>query len=421
VKILTKNETMSTVTASLKEQYETAKTKNLALDMTRGKPGAEQLDLALPMLDLVTSSDYKTLAGADTRNYGGLDGIPELKELFKDFLEVDSTDELIVGGNASLTLMHDTVARLMSHGACESDTPWGKLDKVKFLCPSPGYDRHFSICEHFGIEMITVQNVNNDLDIVKIEELVAADDSIKGIWVVPKYGNPTGTSVADEVVDRLASMKTAANDFRIMWDNAYAVHHLSDDVDVIKNLHAACKAQGNENRTFVLGSTSKITFAGSGVAAIGGSVDNMKWLNKHLSISTIGPDKINQVRHARFFGDFAGLQNHMKKHAALIKPKFDVVISILEEQLGGKGLATWTNPKGGYFISLDTNEGCAKRVVQLASEAGVKLTAAGATFPYKNDPKDCNIRLAPTLPSIEEIKLAMEVVCLCIEIADTEK
>ncbi|MFT6717284.1 MAG: DNA-binding transcriptional MocR family regulator [Saprospiraceae bacterium] len=421
MKILTKNETMSTVTASLKEQYETAKTKNLALDMTRGKPGAEQLDLALPMLDLVTSSDYKTLAGADTRNYGGLDGIPELKELFKDFLEVDSTDELIVGGNASLTLMHDTVARLMSHGACESDTPWGKLDKVKFLCPSPGYDRHFSICEHFGIEMITVQNVNNDLDIVKIEELVAADDSIKGIWVVPKYGNPTGTSVADEVVDRLASMKTAANDFRIMWDNAYAVHHLSDDVDVIKNLHAACKAQGNENRTFVLGSTSKITFAGSGVAAIGGSVDNMKWLNKHLSISTIGPDKINQVRHARFFGDFAGLQNHMKKHAALIKPKFDVVISILEEQLGGKGLATWTNPKGGYFISLDTNEGCAKRVVQLASEAGVKLTAAGATFPYKNDPKDCNIRLAPTLPSIEEIKLAMEVVCLCIEIADTEK
>ena len=309
----------------------------------------------------------------------------------------------------------------MSHGTCDSDTPWGKLDKVKFLCPSPGYDRHFSICEHFGIEMITVENVNNDLDIAKIEELVAADDSIKGMWVVPKYGNPTGTSVADEVVDRLASMKTAANDFRIMWDNAYTVHHLSDDVDVIKNLHAECKAEGNDNRTFILGSTSKITFAGSGIAAIGGSTDNMKWLNKHLSMSTIGPDKINQVRHTRFFGNFAGLQNHMKKHAALIKPKFDIVISILEEKLGGKGLATWTNPKGGYFISLDTNEGCAKRVVQLANEAGVKLTAAGATFPYKNDPKDTNIRLAPTLPSIEEIKLAMEVVCLCVELADAEK
>jgi DNA-binding transcriptional MocR family regulator len=412
---------MSTVVSSLKEQYEQAKAKNLALDMTRGKPGSEQLDLSLPMLDLVTSSDYKTLGAADTRNYGGLDGIPEAKELFKEFLEVDSTDELIVGGNASLTLMHDTVARLMSHGACDSDTPWGKLDKVKFLCPSPGYDRHFAICEHFGIEMITVENVNDDLDIAKIEELAASDNSIKGIWVVPKYGNPTGTSVSDEVVDRLAAMKTAAGDFRIMWDNAYAVHHLSDDVDVVKNLHAACKAQGNSNRTFVLGSTSKITFAGAGLAAIGGSVDNMKWLNKHLSISTIGPDKINQVRHTRFFGNFAGLQNHMKKHAALIKPKFDIVISILEDKLGGKGLATWTNPKGGYFISLDTNEGCAKRVVQLANEAGVKLTAAGATFPYKNDPKDCNIRLAPTLPSVEEIKLAMEVVCLCVELADAEK
>lgn len=411
---------MSTAVSSLKKQYEEALAKNLALDMTRGKPGAEQLDLSLPMLDLVTSSDYKTLAGADTRNYGGLDGIPEAKELFKDFLEVDSTDELIVGGNSSLTLMHDTVARLMSHGTCDSDVAWGKLDKVKFLCPSPGYDRHFSICEHFGIEMITVQNVNDDLDIAKIEELVAADSSIKGIWVVPKYGNPTGTSVADEIVDRLASMKTAAEDFRIMWDNAYAVHHLSEEVDVIKNLHATCKANGNDNRTFVLGSTSKITFAGSGIAAIGGSVDNMKWLNKHLSMSTIGPDKINQVRHTRFFKNFAGVQDHMKKHAALIKPKFDVVISILEEKLGGKGLASWTNPKGGYFISLDTNEGCAKKVVKLAAEAGVKLTAAGATFPYKNDPKDTNIRLAPTLPSLEEIKAAMEVVCLCVELADAE-
>ena len=407
--------------ATLQGLYEEAKAKNLALDMTRGKPGSEQLDLTLPMLDLVTSSDYKTVGGADSRNYGGLDGIPEAKQLFKEFLEVDSTDEVVVGGNSSLTLMHDTVARCISHGNSSSSKPWGKLDKVKFLCPSPGYDRHFSICEHFGIEMITVENKNNDLDISKIEELVANDESIKGIWVVPKYGNPTGTSVADEVVERLAKMETAANDFRIFWDNAYTVHHLSDNVDVIKNIFSECKAAGNEDRVFILGSTSKITFAGAGIAAIGGSVANMNWIRKHLAISTIGPDKINQVRHTRFFGDFSGLKEHMKKHGALIKPKFEVVTSILQDKLGGRGLATWTNPKGGYFISLDTNEGCAKKVVSLAAEAGVKLTAAGATFPYKNDPKDTNIRLAPTLPSIEEIKQAMEIVCLCVELADAEK
>jgi len=412
---------MSSVLATLQAKFEQAKAKNLALDMTRGKPGAEQLDLSLPMLDLVTSSDYKTAANADSRNYGGLDGIPETKELFKEFLEVSSTDEVIVGGNSSLTLMHDLIARCMSHGTVDSKTPWGKLEKVKFLCPSPGYDRHFAICEHFGIEMITVENKNNDLDIAKIEELVAADDSIKGIWVVPKYGNPTGTSVSDDVVDRLAAMNTAANDFRIFWDNAYTVHHLSEDQDVIKNIFEACKANGNDNRVFLLGSTSKITFAGSGMAAIGGSVANMGWMKKHLTISTIGPDKINQIRHARFFGNFEGLKKHMVKHAELIRPKFQIVISILEKELGGKNLATWTNPKGGYFISLDTNEGCAKRVVALANEAGVKLTAAGATFPYNNDPKDTNIRLAPTLPSVEEIKLAMEVVCLCIELADAEE
>ncbi len=407
--------------ATLKEQFEEAKAKKLALDMTRGKPGSEQLDLALPMLDLVTSSDYKTIGGADSRNYGGLDGIPEVKELFRDLLEVSSTSEVVVGGNSSLTLMHDTIARCVSHGNSSSAKSWGKLDSVKFLCPSPGYDRHFSICEHFGIEMITVENKNNDLDIDKIEELVAGDDSIKGIWVVPKYGNPTGTSVSDDIVDRLAKMNTAANDFRIFWDNAYTVHHLSEDVDVIKNIFDASKSAGNPDRVFILGSTSKITFAGSGVAAIGGSEANMNWVRKQLAISTIGPDKINQVRHTRFFGDFNGLKDHMRKHAALIKPKFEMVNSILENRLGGKGLARWTNPKGGYFISLDTNEGCAKRVVSLAAEAGVKLTAAGATFPYKNDPRDTNIRLAPTLPSIEEIQQAMEIVCLCVEIAESER
>lgn len=405
--------------SALQGKYEEAKAKNLALDMTRGKPGTEQLDLTLPMLDLVTSSDYKTPAGADTRNYGGLDGIDEMKNLFVEFLEVASKDEVIVGGNSSLTLMHDTIARCVSHGTVGSQKPWGQ-EKVKFLCPAPGYDRHFGICEHFGIEMITVPMDDKGPDMNKVQELVKADASIKGIWIVPKYGNPTGLSVADEVVDRLAKMETAASDFRIFWDNAYTVHHLSADADVIKNLFEACKAEGNPDRVFVYGSTSKITFAGSGVAAMGGSVDNMNWFRNHLSMSTIGPDKINQLRHVRFFGDMNGLKAHMEKHAAIIKPKFDIVISILQDKLGGKNLATWTNPKGGYFISLDTNEGCAKRVVQLADEAGVKLTAAGATFPYKNDPKNTNIRLAPTLPSVEEIKLAMEVVCLCVELADAE-
>ena len=411
---------MSPVLESLKEQYLTAKAKNLALDMTRGKPGSDQLDLSLPMLDLVTSNDYKSAKGEDPRNYGGLDGLPETKELFKEFLEVDDVKEVIVGGASSLTLMHDTIARFMSHGASNSDKAWGKEDKVKFLCPAPGYDRHFAISEHFGMELITVEMDENGLNMDEVEKLVANDEAIKGMWMVPKYGNPTGTSVSDEVVNRLASMKTAAKDFRIIWDNAYAVHHLSDDVDKIKNLFHAAKKQGTEDRVLIYGSTSKITFAGAGVAAMAGSVKNMDWMRSHLTISTIGPDKINQVRHNRFFGNYAGLQNHMKKHAALIKPKFDIVISILEEKLAGRGLASWTNPKGGYFISLDTNEGCAKRVVQLANEAGVKLTAAGATFPYGKDPKDRNIRLAPTLPSVSEIKQAMESVCLCVELADAE-
>ena len=301
---------------------------------------------------------------------------------------------------------------------CGQSTPYADLEENTTMHLVSDIE---ALREHFGIEMITVENQNNDLDIAKIEELVAADDSIKGIWVVPKYGNPTGTSVADNVVERLAKMNTAAGDFRVFWDNAYTVHHLSDDIDVIKNIFTECKASGNDDRVFIFGSTSKITFAGCGMAAIGGSEANIAWVKKHLSMSTICPDKINQVRHTRFFGDFIGLQAHMKKHAALIKPKFEVVTSILEERLGGEGLASWTNPKGGYFISLDTNEGCAKKVVALAAEAGVKLTAAGATFPYKNDPKDTNIRLAPTLPSIEEIKQAMNIVCLCIKLADMER
>lgn len=404
----------------LKSQFEEVKAKNLALDMTRGKPGPEQLDLSNAMLDLVTSSDYKTLSNADTRNYGGLDGIDEAKELFKDFLEVSSVDEVVVGGNASLTIMFDTIARAMSHGVCDSDKPWS-AEPIKFICPSPGYDRHFAICEHFGIEMITTDYTPEGPNMDQIEKLVAADASIKGVWIVPKYGNPTGLSCSDEVVDRLAKMKTAAKDFRIFWDNAYSVHHLSDDQDQVKNILEACKAAGNPNRPFIFVSTSKITFAGAGVSAVGGSKENMDWQRSHLFFSTIGPDKLNQVRHTRFFKNIEGLKDHMKKHAEILKPRFDKTLEVLENELGGTGLATWTSPKGGYFISLDVPEGTAKKVVALAGEAGVKLTGAGATFPYKKDPKDSNIRLAPSLPSVAEIDEAMKIVCLCVKIAAAEK
>ena len=404
----------------LQSKFEIFKAKNLALDMSRGKPSAAQLDLSNGLLDTVSSSDYKTIANADTRNYGGLDGVPEAKELFKDFLEVSSVDEVVIGGNASLTIMHDIVSRGITHGMCDSEQPWGK-EPIKFICPSPGYDRHFSICQHFGIEMIPVSCTAGGPNMDEVEQLVANDESIKGIWVVPKYSNPTGLSCSDEVVDRLSTMKTAATDFRIFWDNAYAVHHISADKDELKNILDTCKKAGNENRPFVLCSTSKITFAGAGVSAVGGSVSNMDWYRGHLFFSTIGPDKLNQVRHTRFFINIEGLHKHMQKHDALLKPRFDKTLTILEEELGGLGLATWTKPKGGYFISFNVPNNCAKRVVDLAAEAGVKLTGAGATYPYKNDPNDSNIRLAPSCPTIDEIEQAMQIVCLAVKIAAIEK
>ena len=403
----------------LQSQFEVFKAKKLALDMSRGKPSAAQLDLSNELLDVVTSKDYLSFQGAETRNYGGLDGLPETKELFKDFLEVSSVEEVVIGGNASLTIMHDIVSRGITHGMCDSEHPWGKAP-IKFICPVPGYDRHFSICQHFGIEMIPVSCNGNGPDMDKVEQLVAKDASIKGIWIVPKYSNPTGLSCSDEVVDRLSTMKTAANDFRIFWDNAYAVHHLSEDQDVLKNILATCKTAGNANRPFILCSTSKITFAGAGVSGVGGSIENMDWYRGHLFFSTIGPDKLNQVRHNRFFKNIEGLYVHMKKHGALLKPRFDKTLSILKSELGETGLATWTQPKGGYFISLDVPNGCAKRVVGLAAEAGVKLTEAGATYPGKNDPNDSNIRLAPSCPSIDEIEQAMQIVCLATKIAAIE-
>ncbi|MGB0973364.1 MAG: aminotransferase class I/II-fold pyridoxal phosphate-dependent enzyme [Flavobacteriaceae bacterium] len=404
----------------LQLQLEAYTSKQLQLDMSRGKPSEAQLDLSNKMLDLVTAEDYKTIAAQDPRNYGGLDGIPEAKELFKDFLEVSTTAEVVVGGNASLTIMHDIVARAMTHGVVGSDQPWGD-QPIKFLCPTPGYDRHFSICEHFGIEMIPVACSSEGLDMDLIETLVANDSSIKGIWVVPKYGNPTGLSCSDEVVDRLSTMPTAANDFRIFWDNAYAVHHLSDTHDQLKNILETCKLANHPNRPFIFGSTSKITFAGAGVAAVGGSVANMDWYRNHLFFSSIGPDKINQLRHTRFFGSIEGINEHMKKHAELLKPKFDRTLSILEKELSDTGLATWTVPNGGYFISFNVQNGTAKRVVELSAKAGVKLTNAGATFPYKKDPNDSNIRLAPSCPTLEDIDSAMHIVCLAVKIAAREK
>jgi DNA-binding transcriptional MocR family regulator len=404
----------------LNQQYQNFKTQGLKLDMTRGKPCAEQLDLANPILTVLDANDYVDASGVDCRNYGGLSGISEAKTLFAEYLSVE-LPQLFIGGNTSLGLMHDIIARCMSHGGTDSQLPWSKQETIKFLCPAPGYDRHFAICEHFGIEMLPIAlMLNGDPDMDEVERLVADDASIKGMWFVPKYGNPSGFCISDDAVDRLAKMPCAANDFIIMWDNAYNVHHLTDQHIEIKDLLKACIAQGNDNRVFVIGSTSKVTFAGAGVAVIGASVDNIKWLEKHASVQTIGSDKINQLRHVRFFKDNNGIALHMKKHADILAPKFAIVEQILTEHLAAKNLATWSTPKGGYFVNLDVPNNCAKRVVELAGQAGVIMTAAGATFPYQNDPNDSNIRIAPSLPSVAEIKLAMEILVVCIQLAALE-
>ena len=404
----------------LQQRYNEFKAKNLKLDMTRGKPCSEQLDLALDLMDCLTLKDYKAADNTDCRNYGGLDGLTEAKELFAQFLEVGPT-EIIIGGNSSLALMYDQMVRALIHGVPGSDTPWGKLPKVKFLCPCPGYDRHFAICEDLGIEMITVTLQDDGPDMATVERMVAEDDSIKGIWCVPKYSNPTGITYSDNVVDRLAKMKTKANDFRIFWDNAYAVHHLDGKVKPLKNILTACKAAGNPDRVFIFGSTSKISFAGAGIGVIAGSTTNINWVKKHLGIQTIGPDKLNQLRHIHFFKNIDGIMTQMEKHAAILKPKFDMVLMMLDAELGGKNIASYTKPKGGYFISLDTMAGCAQKVVAMAAEAGVVLTKAGATYPYGKDPEDKNIRIAPTLPPISELKQAMELVAICIQLVSIDK
>ncbi len=398
----------------LQKRYQQLKDQGLNLDMTRGKPSPEQLDLSLPMLRLVGPDNYTSAEGIDCRNYGGLDGLKAAKILFSQFLEVQES-EVIIGGNSSLALMHDTMVNAMIHGFTDAG-PWIQ-QKPKFICPAPGYDRHFNVCQHLGIELIRVDNGPDGPDMDAVEALVAADASIKGIWIVPKYGNPTGGICSDEVVNRLATMKIAATDFRIFWDNAYTVHHLDDVEPALANILDACKAAGNPDRVFLFGSTSKITFAGAGVAMMGGSEANMDWMRSHMKMQTIGSDKLNQLRHIRFFGSMDAIHGHMKKHAAILRPKFDMVLSVLEKELGGTGLADWNNPQGGYFISLNTQPNLAKKVVKLAADAGVKLTGAGAAYPYKNDPQDRNIRIAPSLPALDSLEKATEILAVCIQLA----
>lgn len=407
--------------SKLMDEYKSYQDMNLKLDMSRGKPSNEQLDLSLDMLDCVKSNDsLSTLNGFDTRNYGLLDGIEEMKQLFANMLEVENK-EIIVGGNSSLNLMYDTIARAMSFGLFNSEKPWSMLDKVKFLCPSPGYDRHFAICELFGIEMITIKMNSDGPDMQAIEQLVANDDSIKGIWCVPMYSNPEGVTYSDEVVKRFSNLKPKAKDFRIFWDNAYCVHHLSETPDTLLNILAECKKVGTEDSVIIFASTSKISFAGSGVAVMAASEKNINSIKKQLGIQTIGPDKINQLRHIKFFKDLDGIKVHMKKHMDIVKPRFDAVLDYLNSEIKPLEIADWKNPNGGYFISVDTMTGCAKRTVELCKNAGVVLTPAGATFPYGKDNDDRNIRIAPTYPPVSELELAIKLFGLCLKIASVEK
>lgn len=406
---------------SLNKEYAEAKAKGLALDMSRGKPSAKQLDVSLGLLDTInSSSDLKALDGTDCRNYGVLDGIPEAKKLMADMMGT-TPDHVIVYGNASLNIMYDQISRAYTHGIL-GNTPWCKLDKVKFLCPVPGYDRHFAITERFGIEMINIPMSESGPDMGMVEEYVSKDASVKGIWCVPKYSNPQGYTYSEETVKRMAALKPAAEDFRIFWDNAYVIHDLYDDnKDEIADIISECEKAGNPDMVFEFASTSKVSFPGSGIAALATSANNIADIKKQLTIQTIGHDKLNQLRHVRFFKDINGLKEHMRKHAEFMRSKFEAVESVLEEELGGLGIGSWTEPKGGYFISFEAMDGCAKAIVAKCKEAGVKLTGAGATFPYGKDPKDSNIRIAPSFPTPEEMKQAADLFVLCVKLVSVEK
>lgn len=405
----------------LSARYKEYKGKDLRLDMSRGKPSAEQLDISMGMMDVLSGdADLTCEDGTDCRNYGVLTGIKEAKELLGDMMEV-APENIIIYGNSSLNVMFDTVARSMTHGVMGS-TPWCKLDKVKFLCPVPGYDRHFGITEYFGIEMINVPMTAEGPDMDMVEELAAADDSIKGIWCVPKYSNPQGVSYSDETVRRFARLKPAAPDFRIYWDNAYGIHHLYDhDQDHLIEILAECKRAGNPDLVYKFSSTSKISFPGSGIAAIATSLNNLEDITKQLQFQTIGHDKVNQLRHVRYFKDIHGMVEHMRRHADIMRPKFEAVITILERELGGLGIGSWLAPKGGYFISFDSLDGCARDIVARCKKAGLVMTGAGATYPYGRDPHDNNIRIAPSYPPLGDLIQAMELFALCVKIVSIDK
>ncbi|HBQ63457.1 MAG TPA: aminotransferase [Clostridiales bacterium] len=400
--------------STVRAEYEKIRSSGARLDMSRGKPNKEQLDLSNGLLTCLREDEFKASDGTDCRNYGGLDGLPEAKQLLHRMLDV-GPDEIIIGGNSSLNLMFDMVGHAMLRGVYGVEKPWA-AQKPVFLCPAPGYDRHFAICEHFGIEMLPIPMLKDGPDMDLVEDIAGSDVKVKGIWCTPKYSNPTGVTYSDEVVRRLAAMKPKADDFRIFWDNAYAIHSLGTPEDLMDIL-SACRDAGNEDRVFIFGSTSKVTFAGAGVAMMGASTANLNFIRKRLSKQTIGPDKVNQLRHVKFFGNYENILKHMEKHAAIIKPKFDLVTGMLEQELGSCGLASWSQPAGGYFISLNTLPGKAKKVYDLAAAAGLVLTRVGDTFPYGKDPEDQNIRIAPTFPSLEEMEKAMELLLLCIRLA----
>jgi DNA-binding transcriptional MocR family regulator len=410
---------LSALKTELDRTFSRFKEKGKKLNMTRGVPSDEQLSLCKDMMTCLSADDYKSVNGSDCRNYGGIDGISEMKKIFADILEINQ-DEVIVGGNSSLALMFDNVAVNMSHGVRDGQ-PWQNQGQVKFLCPSPGYDRHFAICDYFHIEMIPVAMKTDGPDMDEIEKAIASDPMIKGIWCVPKFSNPTGIVYSDKTVKRFAGLKPAADDFRIYWDNAYAIHDLGGVNRKIPNIIRLCEEYGNTNMVYVFASFSKVSFAGASVTCIASSKSNCEFIRRRLSIQTIGPDKLNQLRHVRFFKDAAGVMVHMEKHAAILKPKFQLVFDTLRSELGGLGIAQWTEPDGGYFVSFDSFEGCAKKIVALCAEADVILTPAGATYPNGNDPQDKNIRIAPTCPPLADLEKALKIFCTAVKLVSVEK
>ncbi|WP_402467257.1 aminotransferase class I/II-fold pyridoxal phosphate-dependent enzyme [Isoptericola aurantiacus] len=410
---------LSTRLPELREQYAALQARDLSLDLTRGKPSAEQLDLSEPLLSLPGEGNHTAASGTDVRNYGGLDGLPELREIFAELLGVP-VRQLLAQDNASLRLMYDCLVQAVLFGVPGGDGPWSAEESVTFVCPVPGYDRHFAICEELGIRMVTVPMTPDGPDVEAVAALVADDPSVKGLWCVPTYANPDGSVVSEDVARRLVSMPAAAPDFRIFWDNAYAVHHLTEHETKTANAIELAAEAGNPDRVLMFASTSKVTFAGAGVSFLASSPANIDWFTEHLAFRSIGPDKVNQLRHAQFFGDAAGVRAHMARHREILAPKFSAVTSILTERLGDAGVATWTDPDGGYFVSVDVAPGLASRVVELAGEAGIKLTPAGATFPYGKDPQDRNIRLAPSMPPLAEVEVAMDGVATCILLAAAE-